>query len=97
MAFPESAPEVAELARVMRELGILQACGVVLGPPPPRAEAIAAAVARGDAEPQELAEEKRRARIEDARGEKRLELAATGRTYSDEEIDRFIDPMVFEP
>lgn len=81
----------------MREVGALQAFGVVLGPPPSRVETLAASVARGDSEPQELAEERRRARVEAAREEKRLELAATGRSYSDEEIDRFLDPRTFEP
>lgn len=91
-------PEAEHLRRlvpVMRELGVLQAFGVILGPPPPKAVAleIKAAAEPDNAEVrQELAEELRRAKLYDLREGIRLDLAATRPDMSDEECDELIGP-----
>lgn len=100
MTFPGSVQDLEGLVSSMRRLGVVSAFGVVLGPEPTRAEDLArAASAAGDTErpkmTQELAEELRRVRIERAREDMRDTLAATGRDYSDEDIDRLLDPSVF--
>jgi hypothetical protein len=93
--FPASVADLTDLVRCMRDLGVVSAFGVVLGPPPPRAQEIA--VALRDAPPekaaeltQELAAELRTQRISDALDEVREKLAATGREYTDEELWRFV-------
>lgn len=98
MTAPDDMAEAEHLRRlvpVMRELGVLQAFGVILGPPPPKAVVLEA---RTQSEPentqirQELAEEMRRHRLEQAREEIRLDLAASNPNLSDEECDALIGP-----
>lgn len=79
----------------MRELGVVSAFGIALGPAPTRAQELAAAVrdAADEAKPaleQELAEELRKARMAELLAEYRDKLAATGRDYTDEELVRII-------
>ena len=93
MAFPDNLAELEQLAKVMRREGILQAFGVVLGPQPTVLEKLQL----DDTTPGEiLRAEERLDRIRAAREEKRDLLAGTGRDFSDEEIDRIIDPKLFE-
>lgn len=99
MSFPDSDSELRMLVGTMRELGVLQAFGVILGPEPDRLAKLEKAAQRPDAGPevtQALAAERRQARIEAARQEKRDMLAGNGRTYTDAQIDQFIDPAVFD-
>jgi hypothetical protein len=94
MANGFNAESLRSLVPVMRELGVLQAFGVILGPPPPRVVALAA---KAEANPedaavsQELAEELRRGRLQAARDEIRLQVSASG-DMSDEDCDRLLGP-----
>jgi hypothetical protein len=101
VAYPESHADFYALVVSMRSLGVVQAFGIVLGPPPPKVAVLEKAAA--DAPPEErsrlnleLAEEKRRIRLEELRESMRLDLASTGRSYSDSEIDRLIGPEAME-
>jgi hypothetical protein len=100
--YPDSRADFVELVGEMRSLGVLAAFGVTLGPPPPKVQKLeqAAALAPpGEAERlnKELAEERRRLRIEAARADMRNLLAASGgQDYSDARIDAMLDPSVFE-
>lgn len=81
--------------QMMRELGVVQAFGVTLGPPPTRLQQLesAARTAPPDQKPvleQELAQELREQRINDLIDEYRDKLAATGREYTREQIMRLI-------
>lgn len=76
----------------MRELGVVQAFGIVLGPLPRPAEKLAELEAKGPVT-QELAEERLRLRQQAARDQLRLELAANGRSYTDEQLDEMIGPV----
>lgn len=82
MPFPESVADLRDLVSCMREVGAVQAFGVVLGPAPVPAKELT-----------ETPEEKRSARIEAARQDVRDKI---GRPLTDAEADRFIDPSVFE-
>lgn len=98
MAFPESLADFAQLVDSMRTLGVVSAFGVVLGPPPAKVVALekaAETAAPGDRERlnKELADEEHRLRVERARADMRLQLAASGREYSDEEIDHLTGPV----
>lgn len=94
MAWPSGESELASfvaLVRAMRDLGVVSAFGVTLGPPPSKVHELTAAAR--DAPPerkavleQEIAEELRHQRIEALCEEYRDKLAATGREYSNEEI-----------
>ena len=91
MAFPDSHQDFISLVTSMRELGVVSAFGVLLGPPPSKGESAAARLDRLEREGgQELAEERLRVRREEAREHLRLELGASGRTYSDEQLDAMI-------
>lgn len=81
MPFPESVADLRDLCTCMRELGVLQAFGVVLGPAPVPAKEAAA-----------TPEAKREARIAAARQDVRDKI---GRELTDAEADRYIDPAVF--
>ncbi len=74
----------------MRELGVVSAFGIALGPAPTRAQELAAADEAKPALEQELAEELRKARMAELLAEYRDKLAATGRDYTDEELVRII-------
>lgn len=83
---------------VMRELGVAVFGDVELGLPPAKtavleAQAERAAPAEQERLNKELAEERRRQRIDEARAEMRLTLAHTGRSYTDAEIDQFLGPI----
>jgi hypothetical protein len=81
---------------VMRELGIVSYRGIVLGPEPPKAVQLAAKLEQEPDRPelrQELAEELQRQKVARARDEMRLTLGATGRDYTDEQIDALIGPI----
>jgi hypothetical protein len=79
--------ELTALVAEMRALGVTKAFGVELGPaphlPPPPERPL-------------TPEEKKEARIAEARDEMRARLFATGKEYTDEQIDRLLDPEVFE-
>jgi hypothetical protein len=80
----------------MRELGVLSCDGIVLGPEPTLAARVA--YAPPDIKPaltQELAEEMRRTRLASLRAGVR-DMLPNGYDYSDEQIDRYIDPRQLE-
>jgi hypothetical protein len=91
--YPDSHQDFLALVTSMRELGVVSAFGVVLGPPPTAADRLKAAE-RKPVSTQEAAEERLRLRREEAREHLRLELAASGRIYSDEQLDEMIGPLV---
>jgi hypothetical protein len=99
--FPESHGEFEVLVDSMRRLGVVSAFGIVLGPEPTKAAQLEKAAELATPAEQarlnkELAEEKRRLRIEKAREEMRLQLGAVGgHDYTDKQIDIYIDPSVF--
>jgi hypothetical protein len=78
--------ELEVIVSKMRALGVVSACGITLGPEP-----------KPPAPPERplTPEEKKEARIAEARDEMRAKLYATGREYTDAEIDRLLDPEVF--
>lgn len=76
--------EFEALVRTMRELGVITAYGITLGPEPIRHMPVV-----------ETAADKKQARIDDARQEMRDRLAAVG-SYTDEQIDKFLPPELFE-
>lgn len=85
------------LVQIMRDLGVVQAFGVVLGPEPSKvtkleAEAREATPERKAQINQEVAQELREQRIAELYDEYRNLLAATGKEYSEEELKRFIPP-----
>lgn len=99
MELPSPA-ELSDFVRAMRDLGVVQAFGIVLGPEPTKlakleAEKRAAPPEKTAALDEEIARELREARIEAARQEVRDKLAATAREYTVEQIDSMIDPAVF--
>jgi hypothetical protein len=89
--------DLAALVQTMRDLGVVQAFGVVLGPEPPKVVKLAAEMREATPEraaqlAQEVAAELREARIREALDEVRDKLAATGREYTYDELKRFIPP-----
>jgi hypothetical protein len=84
--------ELQALVLKMRELGVLQADGVVLGPVPPRAAQLDARAAQGAPVQQELAEAIRAEKLYALREDVRLQLAASRPNISDEECDALIGP-----
>lgn len=98
MAFPETLPDFADLVASMRALGVTSAFGVTLGPPPSRAEVIEKTITLAPPAEQErlnkeLAEERHRIRVEKARDDMRLLLAASGVEYSNDHLDKLIGPI----
>lgn len=88
MPWPESHADFVALVDSMRAKGVVSAFGVVLGPPPSAAAALAAEAERsGDPEAARLA------RVAQAREDMRQQLAHTGREYSNKELDEFIGPV----
>ena len=88
------------LVPIMRELGVEEAFGVVLGPPPRPLTKLEAIAARPDATPEEREAAKRDDRIEAERQRVADLLGVDLELMSDEEtasrIDLSIDPSVFE-
>ena len=103
MGFPDTLEDYRSLVVLMREHGVISACGVTLGPTPSRAVAIENAIesaAMESAPPlllerlnKELAEERRRIRVEKAREDMRTLLAASGIDYTNEQLDKMIGPV----
>lgn len=95
MSWPESEPDFRALVGAMRELGVLQAFGVTLGPEPTKLEKLERSAASDEdrAERDRLRKEER---IASERERVRNLLAGTGKTYTVEQIDEYIDPAVFE-
>lgn len=85
MGYPDSLADFRALVAAMRETGVTKAFGVELGPEPkpPAAEV-----------KPPTPEERRLARIEQARDELRLTLAHTGQTFTDAQLDAMLDPAV---
>jgi hypothetical protein len=80
--------DLRAMVAVMRELGVAQADGIVLGPEPTKAQAtIAKASAGVQVDPEELARAKRQQALEEARQEIRDKVGAD---LSDEECDRML-------
>ena len=80
--------ELREFVAVMREVGAVQAEGIVLGPPPTKLGALEAKAAQGaEVDAQELAEERKRQRREELRQEVRDKVGAD---LPDEDCDRMI-------
>ena len=73
---------------MMRELGVVQAFGIVLGPEP--RDPLTAVKETAEMTP----EERRAQRIEDAREAVRAKIGDWGMT--DEKCDKLIDPSVFD-
>ena len=90
--YPANCADLRELVGVMRELGVAQAFHVTLGPAPTKAVQLEAQAAQGQPVQQELAEEIRRQRIQELVDEVELLLAATGQTYTREQLLQFVDP-----
>jgi hypothetical protein len=90
--------DLRELVKAMRELGVISAHGVVLGPAPSTAATLTES-ARTSTDPgvrKALEAEAKRARaqerLEEHRAEVRTSLAATGIEYSDAECDYLQPP-----
>jgi hypothetical protein len=75
-----------EVVRMMRDLGVVQAFGIILGPAP-----------RPAPSPEEEKRDRRQERIDEARAEVRIQLAATGHDYTDAQIDALLEPELFGP
>ena len=69
---------------VMRSLGVVSWDAITLGPEPVKHVPVV-----------ETAADKRQTRLDEARQEMRDRLAAVG-TYTDEQIDKFLPPELFE-
>lgn len=78
---------------LMRELGVVQWAGIILGPEPRAPTPLEAITKRAEA-PDATPEEKRAARIEEAREALRAKLGNWD--ISNERIDPLLDPGVFE-
>ncbi len=87
-----SPDELQALVLKMRELGVLQADCVVLGPVPPKAAQLDARAAHGAPVQQELAEALRLEKLTALREDVRLQLAASRPSITDEECDALIGP-----
>ena len=99
MPYPETDQDFRSLVASMRELGVLQAFGVTLGPEPTRLQKLEAEGKQRKltkAEELEVARETLEARIQGARQDMRDALAHNGISYTDEQIDRLLPPEVFE-
>lgn len=87
--------ELREMVAVMRELGVEQCDGIVLGPSPSKLELLERKAA--DTDPRELSlddrlaleREREYADREAKREATRNLLSANGRSYTDAELDRF--------
>lgn len=80
VAFPSSAQDLRELVAAMRELGVIEACGVKLGAEP------------APAPKQETVKERSLRELQEFRDETRDMLAANGVQYSVEALDRMRPP-----
>ncbi len=87
-----SPDELQALVLKMREFGVLQADGVVLGPVPPVVTSLTAKAAQGAPVQQELAEAIRADKLYALREDVRLQLAASRPSITDEECDALIGP-----
>lgn len=85
-----SPQELRDLVGVMRELGVIQADGVILGPTPTKLEQLESKHAQGELiDREELEAERHRQRIAAARQEIRDKVGAD---LTDEQCDRYLRP-----
>ena len=82
--------ELRAMVAAMREVGAVQADGIILGPPPTKLEQLETKQAKGElVDREELEAERQRQAIAAARQEIRDKVGAD---LSDAECDRFIKP-----
>lgn len=86
--------ELRAFVAVMREVGAVQAEGIILGPEPTKLATLEAKAAKGEqVDPAQLEAERRRARLEELRQEVRDKV---GQDLPDAVCDRMIDPAALE-
>jgi hypothetical protein len=87
--------DLRALVPVMRELGVVSCCGIVLGPAPARLDQLRDGLVLEES-PGERERLEREARRQAVFQEYRDKLAATGREYTDAQLMQFIPPERFE-